>query len=58
MKEQPPLPQSIWDQLPPEAQAAVSVLVQSFERRIADLEERLVGVHGPMLGFMAGAGSP
>jgi len=41
MKDQPPLPQPIWDQLPPEAQAAVSVLVQSFERRIADLEERL-----------------
>ncbi len=41
MKEGPPLPQPIWDQLPPEAQAAVSVLVQSFERRIADLEERL-----------------
>ena len=41
MTEQPPLPQSIWDQLPPEAQAAVSVLVQSFERRITDLEERL-----------------
>src|SRR3954466_9885708 len=41
MKDQPPLPQPIWDQLPPEAQAAVLVLVQSFERRIADLEERL-----------------
>src|SRR4028119_1668829 len=41
MTEQPPLPQPIWDQLPPEAQAAVSVLVQSFERRIADLEERV-----------------
>jgi transposase len=41
MTEQPPLPQSIWDQLPPEAQAAVSVLVHSVERRIADLEERL-----------------
>ena len=41
MKEQPPLPQSIWDQLPPEAQAAVLALVQSFERRITDLEERL-----------------
>ncbi len=39
MKERPPLPQSIWDTLSPEAQAAVSVLVQSFERRIADLEE-------------------
>src|SRR3954447_7011898 len=41
MPDQPPLPQSIWDQLSAEAQAAVSVLVQSFERRIADLEERL-----------------
>jgi transposase len=41
MKDQPPLPQPIWDTLSPEAQAAVSVLVQSFERRVADLEERL-----------------
>src|SRR3954451_20080660 len=41
MKGQPPLPQSIWDTLSPEAQAAVSALVQSFERRIADLEERI-----------------
>src|SRR5579872_111858 len=41
MKELPPLPQPIWDQLPTEAQAAVSMLVQSFERRIAELEERL-----------------
>jgi transposase len=41
MKEQPPLPQPIWDTLSPEAQAAVSVLVRSLERRIADLEERI-----------------
>jgi transposase len=41
MKGQPPLPQSIWDALSHEAQAAVSVLVLSFERRIADLEERI-----------------
>src|SRR5215207_4407720 len=41
MTAQPPLPQTIWDTLSPEAQAAVSGLVQSFERRIADLEERL-----------------
>ena len=41
MKDQPPLPQPLWDSLPAEAQAAVSALVQSFERRIADLEERL-----------------
>ena len=41
MTDQPPLPQAIWDTLSPEAQAAVSALVQSFERRIAELEERL-----------------
>ena len=32
----PPLPQAIWDSLSPDAQAAVAVLVQSFEQRIAD----------------------
>jgi transposase len=36
-----PLSQIIWDTLTPEAQAAVSALVQSFERRIAELEERI-----------------
>src|SRR3954471_7722449 len=41
MNQRAPLPQSIWDTLSPEAQAAVSALVQSFERRIADLEERI-----------------
>lgn len=41
MTEQPPLSQCLWDTLSPEARAAVSALVQSFERRIADLEERL-----------------
>ncbi len=41
MTDQPPLSQAIWDTLSPDAQAAVTALVQSFERRIADLEERL-----------------
>jgi transposase len=41
MKDQPPLPPSVWDTLTPEARAAVSALVQSFEQRIAELEERL-----------------
>lgn len=41
MKDQPPLPQILWDTLPAEAQAAVSALVETFERRIAELEERL-----------------
>ena len=41
MMAQPPLPQTLWDTLSPEVQAAVSGLVQSFEERIADLEEQL-----------------
>src|SRR3954470_2808694 len=41
MMAQPPLPQALWDTLSPEVQAAVSGLVQSFEERIADLEEQL-----------------
>jgi transposase len=41
MMARPPLPQTLWDTLSPEVQAAVSGLVQSFEERIADLEEQL-----------------
>ena len=41
MTAQPPLPQIIWDTLSPEAQAAVSALVLSLERRITDLEGRI-----------------
>src|ERR687890_194974 len=41
MMAQPPIPQTLWETLTPEAQVAVSALVQSFEKRIADLEERL-----------------
>jgi transposase len=41
MTDQPPLPQILWDTLSPEAQAAVTVVVQSLEQRIAELEERV-----------------
>jgi transposase len=41
MTGRPPLSPDLWDTLSPEAQAAVSALVLSFERRIADLEERI-----------------
>src|SRR3954454_15546243 len=40
MPDQPPLAQPIWDTLSPEAQAAVSELVDSFERRVAALQEQ------------------
>jgi transposase len=41
MTDQPPLPQTLWDTLSPEAQGAVLGLVETFERRIAELEERV-----------------
>src|SRR4051794_15664080 len=41
MRDQPPIAQPLWDGLPAEAQAAVSALVDSFKRRIAELEQRL-----------------
>src|SRR3954468_7196990 len=41
MMARPPLPQTLWDTLSPEVQAAVSGLAHSFEERIADLEERV-----------------
>lgn len=41
MTDQPPLPQDIWSTLSPEAQAAVTAVISTLERRIAVLEERL-----------------
>src|SRR4051795_3423733 len=40
MPDQPPLAPPIWDTLSAEAQAAVSELVDSFERRVAALQEQ------------------
>jgi hypothetical protein len=42
MKDQPPIAQPLWDGMPAEAQAAVSELVDSYRRRIAELEQRLI----------------
>src|SRR5271157_4190736 len=41
MTDRPPLPQDVWDTIPPAAQAAVLALVLSLEQRIAALEERV-----------------
>src|SRR6266700_708530 len=41
MAPTPPLPESLWKTASPELQAAILVLVQHYEERIAQLENRL-----------------
>jgi transposase len=41
MKADPPIPDELWQQIPPAAQAAIRALIQRYERRLADLEARL-----------------
>src|SRR3954466_13931624 len=41
MGPHPPIPESLWNTIPPEAQAALLAAFASLERRIAELESRL-----------------
>jgi transposase len=41
MSEPPPIPEPLWQIVPPEAQAALRARFELLEQRIADLEERL-----------------
>jgi transposase len=41
MSSHPPIPESLWNTVPPEAQAAILAVITSLEKRIADLEARL-----------------
>jgi transposase len=41
MSPHPPIPESLWDTIPAEAQAAILTAFASLERRIAELEARL-----------------
>jgi transposase len=41
MKADPPIPDELWQQIPPAAQAAILALIQRYERRLAELEARL-----------------
>jgi transposase len=44
MRQEPPLPQELWDQLPPHLQATIWVMVEGYERRIAALEAEVAEV--------------
>jgi transposase len=41
MSPHPSIPHSLWNTVPPEAQAAILAVIASLEKRIADLEARL-----------------
>src|SRR5262245_11699037 len=41
MSLQPPIPESLWDTVPPEAQTAILAVIVSLEKRISDLEVQL-----------------
>ena len=41
MNADPPIPDELWQQIPPAAQAAIRALIERYERRLTDLEARL-----------------
>lgn len=41
MSSAPPIPDALWQQVPPAAQAAILALLQHYEQRLAQLEARL-----------------
>jgi len=41
MSPHPPIPDSLWSTVPPEAQAAIVAVIASLETRIAELEQKL-----------------
>lgn len=41
MSSQPPIPAELWDQIPPAAQAAITALVQHYERQLQTLQKQV-----------------
>src|ERR687893_113400 len=41
MSDPTPIPEPLWDTVPPEAQVAIGALLNTLQRRIADPEERV-----------------
>jgi hypothetical protein len=46
MKSEPLLPPELWDRIPPAVQAALWLVVEGYERRIAALEAQVTGLKG------------
>jgi transposase len=46
MRNEPPLPRELWDQLPPLVQAALRLVVEGYERRIVGLEAEIAALQG------------
>jgi transposase len=46
MRSEPPLPRELWDQIPPLVQAALLLVVEGYERRIAGLEAEGTALRG------------
>src|SRR6267378_3236624 len=46
MRREPPLPQELWGQIPPHLQAAIWIMVEGYERRIAALEAEVGELKG------------
>ena len=46
MRREPPLSQELWDQIPPHLQAAIWIMVEGYERRIAALEAEVGELKG------------
>jgi transposase len=44
MRREPPLPPELWDRIPPEVQAALWVVMEGYERRLATLEAEVTGL--------------
>jgi transposase len=48
MGHEPPIPQALWDEVPPAAQAALRAVLQLYQGRIAELEARLRDLQGQL----------
>ena len=46
MRKEPPLPREVWEQIPRPVQAALLLVVEGYEQRIASLEAEVVALKG------------